>query len=1150
VASQPLSQWAGTFTTDAEVAGSDYSPLIIRRDGTVTMAGTRLVYSYDPGTSTLSFDSQQIRSMRVRGYITFSIDGAGVRTCAGILSLAIHVPVDLNLRGWMDHPVTHWADRYGTDTWYWGTYFSPLVIADDGTVTVAGTVLTITYDTSTNQLAWDWQAIRETTAKASITFAEEPGGATAFTGTINPRTQDGPVPYSGNSDTPLTRWAAAYITDTWYWGTYFSPLVVNPDGRVTVAGVTLTYAYDSLTSTLSWDWQAIKDTTAKGSIQFRPSPDGTRGFTGTINPRPQDGPVPYTGREAGAIGVWAGVYDTNASGAGARYSPLIITGTGEVFIAGSPIVAIYDSTTLSWTSQPVAGQTTSGQISFTRDATGTRFTGTITPDQGQPPQQYTGTLRAQWPMTLQNPTNNGRSVLLGPADLAVRWRTTIGGKMRGGPVVDQAGNIYVGGENSTLYCLSPDGAIKWSYTDAYPFYPSPAVGPDGTIYAGCDRVVALTPAAQVKWKYEWHDGSGMIVVVPLKLSRDAATVYVVSTSSVGQSGRLTALRASDGALLWQFTFDGQSSSIPGIGSDGTVYVGSEKCIVYALKPQDGTIKWQYDASTANSWFIRGPVAVDDQDNVYFCRTGQLPDNHVISLTPQGTLRWAYGDGGYLANPPSVSIAGDGTVYATFLGMVALTPAGTFKWRTPTAGNVGIYPGAQALSYSAEVFFGTSDGKLFGYSGAGAQLWQFDQGHNEAAPALGGNGLLYFSDGGQMVIAAQGPVVVPITQAPTIEQVSYDGARVTGRWTPVSSAAVTGYRLAIFLDDAIVNSIDSPSTTASIEITLDPAQRYDVAARAVGDGVLGPWSARVPVIATVSTVTSVAYDRVAVSAVWTAAGDADVSAYVLGLFEQGSTTPVTRTFTTTSGNIPTTLDPTKRYTVKVQFAGLSTVGPWSAELPVIAARPTLQSLACDGGVVTFAWTQDVTTDVTGYDLGVFEHGGPIAFSARATSSPSGVPVTLDPNTSYDGAARATGTNTTGAWSDTIAIIGQAPMNLRLIYTGTALEAIWQPVTNNAVTGYTAELYKNQTLIETKSTTDANVTFAATFEHGAIYETRVRAEGTATTGPWSPLAVGPLSHSVTYTYDALGRVTTLAATGSPTFGYTYDTFGNVLTESVDS
>jgi hypothetical protein len=94
-------------------------------------------------------------------------------------------------------PITQWAGEYSTNTHWWGGYFSPLLIQSDGTVSIAETLIHATYNSAGRRLTFDWTPINTTTAKASIQFADSPGGKVC-SGTLNPRPQDGPVGFTGS----------------------------------------------------------------------------------------------------------------------------------------------------------------------------------------------------------------------------------------------------------------------------------------------------------------------------------------------------------------------------------------------------------------------------------------------------------------------------------------------------------------------------------------------------------------------------------------------------------------------------------------------------------------------------------------------------------------------------------------------------------------------------------------------------------------------------------------------------------------------------------------------------------------------------------------------------------------------------------------
>lgn len=74
-----ITPWTGTYNTemDLDFGGYSLSPLVIAADGTLTVAGERVVYTWDGVRNELSWDWHQIGATRVRARINFFGSGAG-----------------------------------------------------------------------------------------------------------------------------------------------------------------------------------------------------------------------------------------------------------------------------------------------------------------------------------------------------------------------------------------------------------------------------------------------------------------------------------------------------------------------------------------------------------------------------------------------------------------------------------------------------------------------------------------------------------------------------------------------------------------------------------------------------------------------------------------------------------------------------------------------------------------------------------------------------------------------------------------------------------------------------------------------------------------------------------------------------------------
>jgi outer membrane protein assembly factor BamB len=166
----------------------------------------------------------------------------------------------------------------------------------------------------------------------------------------------------------------------------------------------------------------------------------------------------------------------------------------------------------------------------------------------------------------------------------------------GTPAIDSDGTLYIGSEvyqlGSNLYAFNPDGSLKWkaAAVNSAPLRASPAIGPDGTIYAagkcGPDRnavLMAFDPAGTKKWEY--------------------------SVGSIHVTG------------------DDIYSS-PSIGADGLIYFGAETGYLYALNPE-GTLAWKCELEFGINW--SSPVILSDGTLLIGTITGAGYQGHLYAL---------------------------------------------------------------------------------------------------------------------------------------------------------------------------------------------------------------------------------------------------------------------------------------------------------------------------------------------------------------------------------------------------------------------------------------------------------------------------------------------------------------------------------------
>src|SRR5262249_16840180 len=225
------------------------------------------------------------------------------------------------------------------------------------------------------------------------------------------------------------------------------------------------------------------------------------------------------------------------------------------------------------------------------------------------------------------------------------------------------GTIYVGTFRGTLLALRDPGtgdqlSLQWSFhpEGASSFHTTPAIGADGTIYAGFSTggatpeahgtFYALDPRGQVKWTIDL--GAGRQTASPT-LGPDG-TIYVTSGA-----GKLFAL-SPEGKTLWTAQSGPTLKAAPALAQDGTAYVASMNDKLYAIERPaggggEGTIRWTFTFGTAPG---SGPAV-----------TAAVP--------PPGA------DGKGSGDTPTVGP--DGTIYvgANNSNLYAISSDGQLKW---------------------------------------------------------------------------------------------------------------------------------------------------------------------------------------------------------------------------------------------------------------------------------------------------------------------------------------------------------------------------------------------------------------------------------------------------------------------------------------
>jgi eukaryotic-like serine/threonine-protein kinase len=253
---------------------------------------------------------------------------------------------------------------------------------------------------------------------------------------------------------------------------------------------------------------------------------------------------------------------------------------------------------------------------------------------------------------------NDRVYALDGATGSKKWESSIQGIFATSPTIGPDGTIYISGPtivgNSlvgfSFYALdSTNGNLKWSFLINDRLEGSSAViGVDGTVYfaAWDQKVYALDGLTGTKkWEFKMGSNNNTGIFSSPAIGLDG-TIYI-------GGDRMYALDGATGIRKWEYP-TGYTASSPAIALDGTVYIGGYDTKVYALDGITGAKKWEF--LTGNSIIFSSPAI--DLDGIVYIGSSDRKLYALDGIT--GAKKWEFLTGDQILASPA--IGSDGTVY--------------------------------------------------------------------------------------------------------------------------------------------------------------------------------------------------------------------------------------------------------------------------------------------------------------------------------------------------------------------------------------------------------------------------------------------------------------------------------------------------------
>ncbi|MEO6453398.1 MAG: PQQ-binding-like beta-propeller repeat protein [Ginsengibacter sp.] len=307
----------------------------------------------------------------------------------------------------------------------------------------------------------------------------------------------------------------------------------------------------------------------------------------------------------------------------------------------------------------------------------------------------------------------------------LKWKFHTSQPLMASPVINQ-GVVYFGGLDSMLYAIDINtGKVNWKFrtqgeirsdvliNDTLLYL----VGGDGTFYS-IDK-----NSGKLKWRWTFNSTASFLGERRYDIADyfNSSPVLYKNTVYFGSAdGRVNAINADNGKLLWTFKSDDIVHTTPAVYND-KLFFGSFDGNVYALNSNNGSLLWKFK-TMGHEFFPKGELQgspVVWNDVVYI---GARDYNLYAININGGYCNWnqKFPKGWALANTVRDSVLYIGTSDDRYIAS-ADAATGKEKWRTNVKFNIF---GPCAFSKSM-LYVGTLTGEVYALElKTGAIQWTF------------------------------------------------------------------------------------------------------------------------------------------------------------------------------------------------------------------------------------------------------------------------------------------------------------------------------------------------------------------------------------------------------------------------------------------
>lgn len=167
----------------------------------------------------------------------------------------------------------------------------------------------------------------------------------------------------------------------------------------------------------------------------------------------------------------------------------------------------------------------------------------------------------------------------------VLWSLETGGDNDSTPAIGDDGTVFFGSDDGKVRAIRPGGNLLYQVAIGAPIRAPVAVGHDGTVFAATygkkPFLVALDGVTGLeKWRFHIEPGDGAFYGI-----QSGALVDIEGYIYFGGRDHYVYCISPTGKLVWRYKTGDQVDASPVIGSDGTLYIGSDDKRLYAFQDQ-------------------------------------------------------------------------------------------------------------------------------------------------------------------------------------------------------------------------------------------------------------------------------------------------------------------------------------------------------------------------------------------------------------------------------------------------------------------------------------------------------------------------------------------------------------------------------------